>query len=131
MEGITPVVYTYHEDYSCPVQLDLYTPKGYSPSTTSYKTAIVYHGGGLAVGNRSLYIPQAVMTLLHQQDWIVISADYHLLPESTTANIYSDVEALEQWLLAHHHELGVNLDRITTIGASAGTSPSDLVPNPI
>ena len=120
IEGITFVVHIYHQDEGHPIKLDLYPPSNYSPSTISYKTAIVYHGGGLTVGNRRQWIPLTVMTLLHQRDWVIISACYHLLPESTTADIRSDVEALQQWLLTSHKEVWVDLARISTLGSSAG-----------
>lgn len=120
MKTIAPIVYTYHEDESRPIKLDLHPTQKYSPATTSYKTAIVYHGGGLIGGNRRKWIPHKVVELLHEQDWIIISPDYHLLPESTISDIRSDIEALEQWLLIHHKEIGVDLNRISLVGASAG-----------
>jgi acetyl esterase/lipase len=60
------------------------------------------------------------LKLLHEQDWIIISPDYHLLPESTTDDIRSDVAALESWVLHNCKEVGIDSNRIGVIGGSAG-----------
>lgn len=60
------------------------------------------------------------LALFLQQNWVVLSVDYHLLPEVGVSEIQNDVLALEAWLLKHHKEIGVDLERVALAGASAG-----------
>lgn len=119
MAESSPKEYSYHLEDSKPIPFDLHTPDSYSPTSSTYKTLILYHSGGLVSANRRM-IPASVVTFPRQKDWLVISPDFHLLPESSLQDIRNDAEALENWLLKNHKEIGVDLERVTIGGASSG-----------
>jgi len=123
MAQSSPKEYTYHLEDSKPILFDLYTPESYSPTTNTYKTLILYHGGGLVSANRRI-IPTTVVSSIREKNWLVISPDYHLLPESGLQDIRNDAEALENWLLKCHEEIGVDLENVAIGGASSGKWPS-------
>ncbi|CEJ62884.1 hypothetical protein POX_c04617 [Penicillium oxalicum] len=89
------------------------------------------HGGGLMMGD-SLYMdwwPHWVSDLAIQKNAIIISPNYRLLPEATSADIYADLEDFWTWLhspaltnlLANHKTpTKLDLDRIFVTGESAG-----------
>ncbi|KAF3390209.1 hypothetical protein F1880_009192 [Penicillium rolfsii] len=90
------------------------------------------HGGGLMMGD-SLYMdwwPHWISDLALQKNAIIISPNYRLLPEATSADIYADMEDFWTWLrsspdladlLANHKTpTKLDLDRIFVTGESAG-----------
>lgn len=113
-----PIEYSYSEDDGRPIKLDLYQPANYNPATQKYKTLIFYHGGGLLAGSRKFLASNLLLFL--EQNWVFLSVDYHLLPESGVKEIRDDAVALEAWLIKHHEEIGVDLNRVAISGASAG-----------
>jgi acetyl esterase/lipase len=119
MAELSPKQFTYHWDNSKPIQFDLHTPNSYSPTTNTYKTLILYHSGGLVSTNRHM-IPASVVGSLRQKDWLVISPDFHLLPESGLQDIRNDAEALENWLSKNHKDIRVDLERVAIGDASSG-----------
>jgi acetyl esterase/lipase len=72
-----------------------------------------------------------VVSSLFQQNWLVISPDFHLLPESGLQDIRNDATAFENWLSKNHKDIGVDLDRIAIGGASSGSWASNLNNNGI
>ncbi|KAJ3133043.1 hypothetical protein HK100_004727 [Physocladia obscura] len=121
MSTAIPTTYTYHTDDSRPVQLDFHPPTEYKPETEKYKTLIFFHGGGLVFGNRKTYPPFDIMSRIAPKGWIFISADYHLLPESSLDYIRQDIAALQEWTLKHSNELGIDTERVSVASASAGS----------
>ena len=110
-----------------PVQLSLYRPPPSLASSSSsisiqkHPAVVFYHGGGLVLGNRYTRLPiDALIAPLVDRGWIFISADYHLLPESTGWDIREDVEALGEWLVREAESLKIDLEKIAISGASAG-----------
>ncbi|KAJ5377430.1 uncharacterized protein N7496_004839 [Penicillium cataractarum] len=89
------------------------------------------HGGGLMMGD-SLYMdwwPHWVSDLALQKNAIIISPNYRLLPEATSADIYADLEDFWTWLRSpaladllsnHTTPTKLDLDRIFVTGDSAG-----------
>jgi acetyl esterase/lipase len=67
-------------------------------------------------------VPAPVLSSLREKNWIIISPDFHLLPESTLQDIRSDAEALENWLLKNHKETGVDLEHVAVGGCSSGNN---------
>lgn len=110
MTEISFTTYTYHTDDSRPIQLDVWAPPNYSPQIASYKTIIYFHGGGLVSGYRRARFLTLALSLLNQHGWLVLTADYHLLPESEVSHIQDDVVALEEWISKHAVELGADLE---------------------
>jgi acetyl esterase/lipase len=101
--------------------LDLYLPPSHDPSKHSYKTLVFYHGGGLTTGTKS-FVPTLLFTGLLSKNYILISADYTLLPDagSTGETIRDDMHQLETWLLSNHAQFGIDTNKIAIAGASAG-----------
>ncbi|KAJ3140447.1 hypothetical protein HK100_009499 [Physocladia obscura] len=93
----------------------------YKPETEKYKILIFFHGGGLVFGNRKTYPPDGIMSRIASKEWIFISADYHLLPESSLDHIRQDVAALQEWNLKNNNALGIDTERVSVAGASAGS----------
>jgi hypothetical protein len=61
-------------------------------------------------------IPTTVVSSLREKNWLVIAPDFHLLPESVLQDIRNDAEALENWLLNYHEEIGVDLENVAIEG---------------
>lgn len=118
MSLTTPIEYTYQEIEGRQVLLDLLPPLNYTPATQQYKTLIFFHGGGLIGGSRKSLSNN--LNLFTEENWLILSVDYHLLPEAGVKDIKNDVAALEAWLLKNHVEIGADLKRIAIAGASAG-----------
>ncbi|KAJ5692402.1 hypothetical protein N7462_001825 [Penicillium macrosclerotiorum] len=111
------------------IRADILIPK------TKYNGArpliIRTHGGALMMGD-SLYMdwwPQWTSDLALQNEAVIVSPNYRLLPEATGADIYADIEDFWTWvhsaefvdLLAKHTSpTKVDLSRIFTSGDSAG-----------
>ncbi|KAH8802446.1 putative polyketide synthase [Xylogone sp. PMI_703] len=65
-----------------------------------YATLVNWHGGGFVVGDRMYegWLPPWLLDLCLLNSAILISPDYRLLPEATTAEVLSDVEDFWKWL---------------------------------
>ncbi|RHZ52471.1 hypothetical protein CDV55_100351 [Aspergillus turcosus] len=90
-----------------------------------------FHGGGLITGDSLLmeWFPIWLLELAKKHDAVIVSPNYRLLPESTSPEIFSDIEDFWAWL----HSSAVtellaksstptelDLDRVLTAGDSAG-----------
>lgn len=86
------------------------------------KPAVVWmHGGGLIFGSRCWSPRAALLRALLERDFVVVSIDYRLAPETKLPEIFSDVQAAWQWV---QHEgparFGIDRTRVALAGASAG-----------
>lgn len=90
-------------DISCPADADRKLP-----------VVIWFHGGSLTGGNRTL--PEA----LCEKGFVVVSADYRLLPAVRVENCIEDAAAVAAWTIAHVAEYGGDPSRIFVAGHSAG-----------
>ncbi|RLL96980.1 hypothetical protein CFD26_106778 [Aspergillus turcosus] len=90
-----------------------------------------FHGGGLITGDSLLmeWFPIWLIELAKKHDAVIVSPNYRLLPESTSPEIFSDIEDFWAWvhssavteLLAKSSTpTELDLDRILTAGDSAG-----------
>lgn len=89
-----------------------------------------FHGGGFILGHRRYepWFAQWFLDLAQAQDAIIIRPDYRLLPESTMADILSDVDHFWRWVqrdllrIAEEQSWGVlpDLSRILCCGESSG-----------
>jgi acetyl esterase/lipase len=92
-----------------------------SPTGVSAPTAAIYniHGGGMVLGDNRL-------GLLPVLDWAqelhaaVVSVEYRLAPQTPHPGPVEDCYAGLAWTAGHAGELGIDLDRIAVVGASAG-----------
>ncbi|KAE8386365.1 hypothetical protein ETB97_011581 [Aspergillus alliaceus] len=90
-----------------------------------------FHGGGLITGDSLCmeWFPHWLLDLAKKHNAVIASANYRLLPEATSLDIFEDVEDFWTWL--HSSEVAkflssrvdhvtLDLDRIITAGESAG-----------
>jgi acetyl esterase len=123
-EGAAPDekrVYARHD--GTPLWLDIYHPHGAVPGTLS-PVMIAVHGGGFFEGSR--IFGAANLRWYADRGWTVLSVDYRLADAThPTWNLAADdVRCALAWTAAHAAELGVDVNRITLSGGSAGGSLS-------
>lgn len=102
-----------------PLWLDVYRPPS-ARRTTPSPVLVAVHGGGFVEGTRRL--GAANMRHYARQGWTVISIDYRLArPGRPTWNLAThDVHCALAWIGQRAAPLGIDLDRVTLSGASAG-----------
>ena len=82
--------------------------------------AVVFiHGGGLVMGSRRQLLPIHV-SKLNEAGFHVVSIDYRLAPESKLPEIIEDIKDAWTWLLQHGSAAGIDCDRMSVMGHSAG-----------
>ncbi|KAF9894513.1 hypothetical protein FE257_006397 [Aspergillus nanangensis] len=90
-----------------------------------------FHGGGLITGDSLTmeWFPQWLIDLAQKHNAIIASANYRLMPESTSLDIFDDVEDFWTWLhsstvakllASRPTPTSLDLTRILTAGESAG-----------
>ncbi|KNG88696.1 hypothetical protein ANOM_003119 [Aspergillus nomiae NRRL 13137] len=90
-----------------------------------------FHGGGLITGDSLSmdWFPQWLLDLAKTHNAVIATANYRLLPEATSLDIFEDVEDFWTWLYSSKSEellsscvnpTKLDLDRIITAGESAG-----------
>jgi acetyl esterase/lipase len=77
------------------------------------------HGGGMIVGSPQFEAAGSAR-LARELDAVVVSPDYRLAPENPFPAGLDECMATLQWMRANAVELGLDPDRITVMGASAG-----------
>lgn len=82
------------------------------------------HGGGFIFGSRSLdraneFEKQLLMKFL-AQDFVVVSVDYRLAPETKLPSIIEDIKDACKWIRTDAASLGIDNARIACLGGSAG-----------
>ena len=82
--------------------------------------AVVYtHGGGMVAGSLDDY-EQMVATYVSKTGVPFLSVDYRLSPETKGARPAEDVLDAVRWLIAHATARGVEPERVSLMGDSAG-----------
>ncbi|KAF6754767.1 Alpha/Beta hydrolase protein [Ephemerocybe angulata] len=115
------------------IHIDVWAPKSASPIGGDKRPAFVFfHGGGLAVGARDVWIPEWLFTRLTNKGYLFISADYRLIPPCTGYDIRDDVKDLWAYITNPSpklsfpegdettKELQIDADAIAVGGSSAG-----------
>jgi acetyl esterase/lipase len=77
------------------------------------------HGGGMVTGDRMVGIGQ-VMPWVAEHDAVLITVEYRLAPEFPHPYPVQDCYAGLVWFADHAADLGMDPERITVAGASAG-----------
>ncbi|KAH8547665.1 Alpha/Beta hydrolase protein [Umbelopsis sp. PMI_123] len=104
---------------SVDMHANVYLPEHHSPER-QYSAILYLHGGGMVIGNRDM-IPKMQVDSFVQKDWIVVSADYRLIPETKFQDACQDVFDAYQWMRTVGKDLyGIDKDNIAIIGSSAG-----------
>lgn len=106
-----------------PLSLDIYRPRGVTPGTLS-PVMIAVHGGGFFEGSR--VFGAANLRWYADRGWTVLSVDYRLADAThpTWDLAADDIRCALAWTAAHAGELGIDVNRITLSGGSAGGSLS-------
>lgn len=77
------------------------------------------HVGGLIFGDRFVGVAP-VVDYVERFDAVVVTVEYRLAPENPAPAALEDSYAALAWTAAHADELGVDPDRLFTVGGSAG-----------
>jgi acetyl esterase/lipase len=110
-----------------PIRADILIPK--TAHTGPRPVILRYHGGGLVMGDSLFmpFFPHWLADLAEKHNAIIVSPNYRLLPETTSPEIYADIEDFWTWLhgpefgaLLEKHDAEADLGRIITAGDSAG-----------
>ncbi|KAF7167263.1 hypothetical protein CNMCM5623_000625 [Aspergillus felis] len=111
------------------IRADFIIPK--STFTGKRPVIVRFHGGGLITGDSLLmeWFPSWLLDLAKKHDAVIVSPNHRLLPESTSPEIFSDIEDFWAWLhssavtellATSSAPTQLDLDRILTAGESAG-----------
>jgi len=118
-----PSTYTYKTVKGVPLQLDIFIPEAIDTKKGAPAVLIFNHGGFLYEGSKNLWVPKWVKEEAARRDWIMISPNYRLMPESTCLDIIEDYEDVFKWIkdeLPKVLSFPVNNDNILVTGPSAG-----------
>ncbi len=96
--------------------LDVYRPKEAGDSLLPVIVSV--HGGGWVYGDKERY--QFYCMDLARRGFAVVNFSYRLAPEDRFPAAVEDVNAVFRWLLDHAGEYHLDLDRLFTVGDSAG-----------
>ncbi len=95
------------------LKLDVYYPEG--PTADAGRPVVVwFHGGGLEAGQKE--IPEQ----LKGKGYVVVGANYRLLPRVTVDQTISDAAEAVAWVFHHAADYGGDVRKIVVTGHSAG-----------
>jgi acetyl esterase/lipase len=115
--------------YSSPGKRDLYADIFYPEEKGKKKHpgVIMIFGGGWKSGDRSQNIPMAQQ--LAAKGYVAVTIDYRLSPEAQYPAAVHDVKAAIRWLRENAAIYSVDVNKIATLGMSAGGQLAALVGN--
>lgn len=102
------------------IKLELWIYKPADWKASDQRSAIVfYHGGGWRSGSPSAFSRQSAR--LAERGMVAFSVQYRLTSKGTTiADCVKDARSAFRWVVAHASELGIDPDKISAGGGSAG-----------
>lgn len=99
------------------IPVDVYKPTNLGKNPP---VLIVYHGGGLVIGDRSFTELQCRI-LAHQVQMIVVNVEYRLYPENDFEAPYEDACTVANWVVKNKLVIGAGKDsKVGVEGDSAG-----------
>jgi acetyl esterase len=109
-------------DHVVPVDHGEVTVRAYRPSTQAPLSGHVeLHGGGWWLGSIDEHVNEAICRYRCVHAYCVVFAvEYRLAPEHPFPTAINDVYAALHWIVGHGAELGLDVDRISIGGTSAG-----------
>ncbi|KAI8400676.1 hypothetical protein FOFC_19524 [Fusarium oxysporum] len=121
--------FTYKVTQDQPILLDLFVPK--SLPSGERPVLIRFHGGFLVYGSRDnlQLTPPRILEYALENNLILVSCDYKLIPESNGLEILEDIEDVWSWVQNSLNEAmgtmtngksGADLQRVLLAGESAG-----------
>ena len=97
-------------------RLDIFLPEGEGGPVP----ALVYiHGGGFMFGDKRDFHLREYLTAL-ERGWAVVAVEYRLSGEALFPAAVLDARKAVRWLKVNGREMGVDPDRLVSIGGSAG-----------
>ncbi len=97
----------------------IYTPKTLRQTGGLAPCLVFFHGGGWVIGDLDSH-DVVCRKLAEEGELIVISVDYRLAPEHKFPAAVDDAIAATKWIAANARKLGVDAERLTVGGDSAG-----------
>lgn len=92
----------------------------YMPQAEAPRPAMVYfHGGGWVVCDLDTH-DVVCRAIAHRAEAVVVSVDYRLAPDHKFPAAVTDAYAATEWVAANVERLGINPERISVGGDSAG-----------
>jgi acetyl esterase/lipase len=117
--GAGEIVFEQNVEYANPdgqhLMLNLARPK---EDGAKRPAVVCIHGGGFRAGNRTGW--DARCKKMAEQGYVAITVEYRLAPKYQFPAAVQDVKTAVRWLRANAQRLGVDPDRIGTVGDSAG-----------
>jgi len=111
-----PATYTYKTVSGLKVQADVVRP----PGGAARPVVVWIHGGALIMGNRA-GVTGAVRKWAAEREYVLVSIDYRLAPETPLPGVIEDVEDAFAWVYREGPRLfGADPKRIAAAGGSAG-----------
>ena len=102
------------------IDLRLFKPKGIAPDALA--SGMVYiHGGGWVIGGLDDFAPVCNF-LAEKSKSIVIAINYRLAPEYPFPVAPNEVIHAWEWVTQNTHSLGIDADRLSIAGDSAGAN---------
>jgi|SaaInlStandDraft_1057018.scaffolds.fasta_scaffold52553_2 acetyl esterase len=101
------------------IPVRIYWPSEKAGSDSPKAGFVFFHGGGWVLGNLDAY-DHLCHALANAGDCVVVSVDYRLAPEHRFPAAAEDCYDATVWTAQHAGELGIDPDRITVGGDSAG-----------
>ncbi len=92
------------------LKLDIYYPE----NTKDAPVVVWFHGGGLEQGNKE------IPAKLKEKGWVVIGANYRLLPKVTVKETLDDAAEAVAWVYKNCTKYGGDPKKIVVTGHSAG-----------
>lgn len=106
-----------------PLTVRIYTPRG----DTSARPAFVYfHGGGWVIGDLETH-DNVCRELTRRSGAVGIAVEYRLSPEAKFPAGVEDCFAAAKWVADNAAKLGIDADRISVAGDSAGGNMATVV----
>ena len=103
------------------LHLDLFRPK----ERGNFPVLILIHGGGWRSGNKSLENPLAMQIAAH--GYVTACVEYRLSPEALYPAAVYDIKASIRFLRTNSNRFGINPDKMSLSGTSAGGQLASLV----
>ncbi|OHE77474.1 MAG: hypothetical protein A2107_15340 [Verrucomicrobia bacterium GWF2_62_7] len=120
--------FIYKTSAGAPQELEVYFPKGWSPSGAKVPGVLLFHGGSWTGGSLDQF--RHACSYLASRGLVAATANYRMLPKSGREKLpadesykrvcVTDAKSAIRWMKQHADELGIDPKRIITGGGSAG-----------
>jgi acetyl esterase/lipase len=110
-------VFTYKKVKDHEIKANIFIPN----IKQNHPVIVYFHGGGFIFGNRDEGLEDVLRDSLLAHNYVVVSADYRLAPETKLDEILKDVRDVIVYLRKEGvKKFNINGDKIAVVGGSAG-----------